>query len=947
MKNITTMLKHSALLLVLLAFFITSCKQKNEESTTTNESLDVNIEKYTLDNGLTVVLHTDTSDPVVAVALTTHVGSAREVKGRTGFAHLFEHLLFLESENLGRGGLDAMSARIGGSGANGSTNRDRTNYYQTVPNDALEKMIWAEADKLGYFINTVTQPVLAKEKQVVKNEKRQGVDNQPYGHEDYVIDRNLYPENHPYHWQVIGSLEDLQNATLEDVKQFYGKYYTPRNTVLTIAGDFEKAQAKEWIEKYFGEIPTGEKLEEQSVPAVALANSKRLMYEDNFARLPQLSMTWPGVKQYSKDYYALNMLVRYMSDGKAAPLNQVLIDSLNMATRVSMRNNSGELAGDVKLTVRAFEEVDLDSVHDAVMNTFANYNQNPITSEALERIKTQNETQFYRGLSSVLGKGFQLAQYEIFAGDAAFINKDLENIKSVTVNDVNRVFKKYIKDKPYIATSFVPRGASSLALKDSKMATVVEEVIVNNANDNVDPNVVATYEKTPSSFDRSIEPAYGAEPSLKVPEVWTDSLSSGIKIYGITNDEVPLVTFNMEIAGGQLLEPADKAGAARLTALLMLKGTQDKSVQQLEEALDDLGTSINIFAGNESVTTTGTTLARNYDKTMELVEEILLQPRWDEEEFEILKKQALSAIEEQLGNPNAIASSKYYKALYGDDHVLSHSGLGTVETVGSLSINDLKQYYATAMAPSNTSFMVVGDIDQDSIGQSLTSLNERWTTVGMEIPVYDPAPAISEPIVLFYDVPGAKQSVLRFGNPSISAMHPDYYAVEVMNYRLGGGGFASQLMQQLREAKGYTYGIGSRFTGNEDLGEFTLSSGVRSNVTLESTALIRNILRNYANSYSDQDLEVTKSYMVKSSAREYETAGAKLQLLNTMQSFDKPADYALQQQQYVRNLTVEQVKVLAQQYINPDAMYYVIVGDAATQFERLKQLNIKNIKLIK
>lgn len=225
------------------------------------QDFSVDFEKFTLDNGLEVIFHEDKSDPVVAVALTFHVGSAREKEGKTGFAHLFEHLLFLESENLGKGGLDKMSSRIGGSGANGSTSRDRTNYFQTVPNDALEKMIWAEADKLGFFINTVTEAVVAKEKQVVKNEKRQGVDNRPYGHVNYVVGKNLYPADHPYNWQVIGSLEDLQNATLADVKEFYNKWYVPNNATLVIAGDFDFEQAKAWVQKYFDEIPRGEEIE--------------------------------------------------------------------------------------------------------------------------------------------------------------------------------------------------------------------------------------------------------------------------------------------------------------------------------------------------------------------------------------------------------------------------------------------------------------------------------------------------------------------------------------------------------------------------------------------------------------------------------------------------------------------------------------------------------------
>ena len=255
---------------------------------TTQSRLKVDYEKFTLDNGLEVVFHTDYSDPVVAVALTAHVGSAREIEGRTGFAHLFEHLLFLESENLGKGGLDKMSARIGGSGANGSTSRDRTNYFQTVPMDALEKMLWAEADKLGWFINTVTDPVLAKEKQVVKNEKRQSGDNRPYGHNSYVIDKQLYPADHPYNWQVIGSLEDLQNATLQNVKDFFNRWYVPNNVTLVVAGNFDPTEAKALVKKYFDEIPSGQEVEVMAKRAGTIAETVKLSHEDNFARVPQL-----------------------------------------------------------------------------------------------------------------------------------------------------------------------------------------------------------------------------------------------------------------------------------------------------------------------------------------------------------------------------------------------------------------------------------------------------------------------------------------------------------------------------------------------------------------------------------------------------------------------------------------------------------------------------------
>lgn len=399
------------LLPLLASFLLSACSPPADNSVEVAEksaqpaesaevSFDVEFEQYELDNGLTVLMHVDRSDPVVAVALTAHVGSAREKTGRTGFAHLFEHLLFLESENLGKGGLDAMSSRIGGSGANGSTSRDRTNYFQTVPNDALEKMIWAEADKLGWFINTVTEPVLAKEKQVVKNEKRMRVDNRPYGHNGYVIGRNLYPEDHPYNWQVIGSLEDLQNAQLEDVKEFFKTWYVPNNVTLVIAGDFDVAQAKQWVEKYFGEIPRGADIPLQDKQPVVLENSKRLYHEDNFARLPMLTLTWPTVHRYHPDEHALDILAALLADGKKAPLHQVLVDEQKLTSGVSMYGSNSELAGSMHLGVRAFDGIDLDQVLVALDEGRARFEKEGFSDADLDRIKAGAERRFYEQFSS-------------------------------------------------------------------------------------------------------------------------------------------------------------------------------------------------------------------------------------------------------------------------------------------------------------------------------------------------------------------------------------------------------------------------------------------------------------------------------------------------------------------------------------------------------------------
>ena len=904
------------------------------------QSVNIEYNKFTLDNGLEVIFHIDRSDPVVAVALTAHVGSARELPGKTGFAHLFEHLLFLESENLGKGGLDKMSARIGGSGANGSTSRDRTNYFQTVPNNALEKMIWAEADKLGYFINTVTESVLAKEKQVVKNEKRQSYDNRPYGHTFKVVDENLYSAGHPYSWQVIGSLEDLQNATLQDVKDFFKRWYVPNNVTLVVSGNFDEAQARQWVHKYFDEIKRGQDIKDLAKLPVKLAKTKKIAFEDNFAKSPELTLTWPTVPKYNADSYALEVLKELLSNGKKAPLNKVLIDDKKLTSNVSMFNYESELAGQLMLQVRAFENTDLNHVQTAINEAFVHFETNGFTNDDLARIKAGQETEFYHGLSSALGKGFQLAQYNIFAKDPGFINQDVKNILAVSKEDVLHVYNKYIKGQNFVATSFVPKGQKTLALKSSVEAQIKEEKIVNGAEETFDASKQARYTKTPSTFDRTKEPIYGESPVIEVPKVWQGELTNKVSLYGIESSEVPLVQLDMTISGGMLFDSPTKVGVANLVAKMMNKGTQNKTPQQLEEAIKQLGASINIYATRDGINVSASTLAKNYQQTMALVTEMLLQPRWDETEFNLAKEDTLSDVKQQQVRPNSVAANQFNKLLYGRGHLLANNKMGNEISVNSITIADLKRYYAHYFSPSLTDFHIVGDISKDQVITSLNVIEQQWQVKDVKLPkiLLPDTPKTAQ--VYFYDIPNAKQSTLNIGYSSLKATDKEYYSAQVMNYILGGGSFASQLTQQLRETKGYTYGVRSGFTGNQLDGRFVISSGVRANVTLEAVSLIKEIVSDYKTNFSEQDLSTTKSFYLKSNARKFETFNAKLNVLKDMSQYNLPVDYVQQRALEVNSLTLNQVKLLAGKHIQTDKMIYLVVGDAKTQLDRLKELGL-------
>ena len=733
--NFTPMIRviRISVFLLVSSMLIAACSKEEVEESNESEGLSINFEKITLDNGLEVVFHQDHSDPVVAVALTFHVGSAREKPGKTGFAHLFEHLFFLESENLGKGGLDKMSSRIGGSGANGSTSRDRTNYFQTVPKDALEKMIWAEADKVGYFINTVTDEVLTKEKQVVKNEKRQSYDNRPYGHTNYVITKNLYPDGHPYSWEVIGTLEDLQQLTLADVKEFHKKYYGPNNATLVIAGDFDMENAKALVHKYFDEIPSGEPVESLAVMPIELPETRKLYHEDNFARLPELNMVWPAVEMYHPDSYALGILSELLTTGKDAPFYKVLVEEKQLTSDVSMYDYTSEIAGEMRLEVRAYPGVDLDTVEAAVLEAFQRFESDGFDAADLDRIKAGIETSYYNGLSSVLGKAFQLAQYNIFAGDPGFINQDIKKTLAVTAEDVRRVYQKYLKGQHYVAISFVPKGTANLAVSESGLAQVIEEQIVDNGEgETFETPGESDYERTASSFDRTVEPPYGESAEVVVPEVWQTELSNGMKVLGIESDELPLVQFVIDIRGGMLLEDPSRTGVSNMLAEMLSKGTAEKTPLELEQAIDALGARINIYASDQHISVSGTTLSRNYAATMELVEEMLMEPRWDSTEFVLTKQEILSQIEQSKGNPNAIAGEVFRRLIYRDN-ILSNNSSGTLQSVQEMTIDDLKNYYERFFAPNLASMHVVGSLGQDEIVAQLDGIQQAMEAKGCQL----------------------------------------------------------------------------------------------------------------------------------------------------------------------------------------------------------------------
>ncbi len=922
---------HSIFTLLIALLLTTNACQNMDKKNTTEFKID--FQKYQLENGLQVVLHEDHSDPIVSVAILFHVGSNREVPGRTGFAHFFEHMLFQNSENVGKGNFFRKIEELGGT-LNGGTWQDGTIYYEVFPKDALEKVLWMESDRMGYMINTVTVPVLENEKQVVKNEKRQRVDNQPYGHTSYVIDKALYPEGHPYNWQVIGSLEDLEAATIDDVKTFYGTYYGPNNATVVLAGDITPEEVKPLIEKYFGEIQA-----KPDVPTIKpqpgqVTENIRLVHEDNFAKLPELTMVFPSVEDGHPDSYALDYLGAILSDGKRAPLYKEIVEEKKLAPRVGAYNSTGEIAGKFMIRIRANENTDLDSVYQGVMNAFQQFEQNGIDDRDMERIKSSQEIAFYDGISSVLSKSFQLAQFNTFRGDPGLLEQEIQKILGVTKEDITRVYNQYLKNKPFIATSFVPKGQLDLALANSQTAEVVEEPIVEGAENAPMAEDEVAFDKTPSQFDRSIEPELGASPDFTVPNIWNEEMPDGLLVYGIENTELPLVEFSLRIKGGMLLDDPNKIGVANLMTDIMMEGTQNKTPEELQDAIGLLGSNISMYTNSEYIELSGNSLTRNFDQTMALVQEILLQPRWDEKEFERLKQKTITDIQQRSAQPNAIASNVFNKLVYGPNHILSNSSLGTEATVASITLDDLKTFYANYFAPNISTMHIAGSVTRDEVKKALAGMVSNWKEKEVAVPEYTAQSAPDHPSLYFVDVPNSKQSVVSVGTIAMKASNDDYFMADLVNYKLGGS-FNSQLNMTLREEKGYTYGARSQFTRRQNEGAFIANSSVRSNVTKESVDIFKDIIDNYGQNFSQEDLDKTKQTYSKSNARAFETLAQKMNMLENISTFDLPSDYVVRQQEKMKALTLPEAQGLIKKYIDPNKMVYVIIGDAATQMDRL------------
>lgn len=918
---------------------VSSCKR------TTDDKLSIEYEKYTMPNGLQVILHPDHSDPIMAYAIMYHVGSSREVPGKTGFAHLFEHLLFGGSENVDPGRFDKIVEDAGGYN-NGFTTRDITTYFEVFPKNALEKVLWLESDRMGFFINSITQRLLAIQQNVVQNEKRESEDNSPYGFTNYVIYKNLYPADHPYSWEVIGEMEDLKNANLDDVRNYYEKFYGPNNATLVIAGDFNSDTVKMLINKYFSEIKSHGEVAPRNPMPVTLTETKKLYHEDNFANVPEITLVWPFPEKYNKDRYALDFLAKLLADGKKAPFYKVLVKEKQLTSGVNAYTDSEELAGEFIINIRANEGKTLKEIEEAVFEAFTRFEHDGITEKDVARVKSMSELDFYQRFNNVNYKSLMLAWYNTCYNNPGFVEQDIENIKAVTRDDIIRAYDKYIKEKPHVVTSFVPKSKPELIADNSVAAGIKEENINEASQVEIAETGKEQIVKTESEIDRTLEPQAGKEPQVNVPEIWKADLQNGIQIYGIQNKELPVININIVIEGGVSQDNINLPGVAGLVGSLLYQGTKNKTPEELEEEIKLLGSNINVYTGREEITMEATTLSRNFEKTVSLMKEILLEPRWDSIEFSLAKIRTKNYILQSEADPNSVAYQTFFKLVYGADHIFGYDTRGTRESIDKISIDDLKAFYDKNFSPSFAKVLISGNVSKEEVLEALKPLEMEWKAKKGTLNNY-PVPAGPEKSnIYFVDIPGSRQSVIYLGYLAITRNNPDFVKADFVNYRLGGA-FTSIFNQILREEKGYTYGAFSYFQDMKITAPFIASTSVRSDATFESVRIFKEEMGKYSNGISELDIQFIKNCLIRSNALRFETNYALVGMLSTMVKYGFPDDYIKNEESIINNMTIDEHKAVTNKYIIPDKMYYLVVGDAATQMKPLEKIGFGKPVLIK
>jgi zinc protease len=892
-------------------------------------------QKFVLDNGLTLILHSDNSDPLVHVDITYHVGSGREDLGKSGFAHFFEHMMFQGSENVDDEQHFKLVTEAGGT-MNGTTNTDRTNYFQTVPANQLEKMLWLEADRMGFLVDAVTQEKFEVQRETVKNERGQRVDNRPYGRLNERVSEALYPAGHAYSWPVIGYLDDLNRVNVNDLKAFFLRWYGPNNATLTIGGDINITETLVLVKKYFGSIPRGPEVAMPEKPVFEITEDRYISMEDN-VHLPLLYMTYPTVSLRHADEAPLDVLSSILGGGKASLLYKNLVKT-QFAVQAEVSHPCAELSCTFSLYAlpHPASGKSLSDIENVIRDTLVEFEQRGVEDDDLLKAKADMEASFIFGLQSVSGKVSQLAANQTFSNNPNHIGQDIARYNNVTKEDVMRVFKKYIKDQHGVIMSVVPNGQlSAIAAKDNFVPGPRSSG--DGASTSADDIAVR---KGVDDFDRSIIPIAGANKAVDIPEMWQHNFDNGISILGAQSSETPTTSVLLKIPAGHYYNAKNTAGTAGLVASMLKESTTERSAEEMSKALQKLGSSIYISAGNLYLNINISSLTKNLDATLTLVNEQLRAPAFLESEFERLKSNAIQGALNNRKDAGYLASTAY-RQLLNADNIAAMPSSGNEKSLTNISLDDVKAFYQQQVKPFGGQLIAVSDLGQAELTKSLSIL-EDWEGKAVDLNLSLPEGDGKMGVIYLVNKDDAAQSAIRIGKRSMTEdITGEYYKSSLMNFALGGA-FNSRINLNLREDKGYTYGARSYFNGGKLSGYYTATAEVRADATDKSIVEFINEIKDYSErGITDDELMFMRNSINQKDALKYETPRAKLAFLAQILEHDLTPDFVRQRAEIVTNITKAEINALAKKHLAVDDMLMVVVGDAKTLRPQLKALGYK------
>jgi zinc protease len=895
MRGLRPFLRATTIAAVLLAVPVLAPPASGQSST----DISIPYERFVLDNGLTVLVHEDHKAPIVAVNVWYHVGSKNEKPGRTGFAHLFEHLMFNGSENYNDDYFKVLEP-LGATDLNGTTNEDRTNYFQNVPTSALDLALWMESDRMGHLVGALDQGKLDEQRGVVQNEKRQG-ENEPYGRVWNEIAENTFPQGHPYSWSVIGSMEDLSAASLEDVHEWFRTYYGPSNAVLVIAGDIDVATAREKVQRYFGDIPAGPPITKHDTWIAKRTGTHRQIMQD---RVPQarIYMAWNVPEWKALEAQHLDLVTDVLASGKTSRFYKRLVYDDQIATDVSAFLDSREIGSLLLVTGTASPGVPLADVERALTEELTRLiNEGPTAAE-LQRVKTQSRAGFIRGVERIGGFGGKsdvLAQGEVYAGDADFYKTRLQRIADATTDDLRLVAEKWLSDGAFV----------------------------------LEVHPFPEYAAAAAGVDRATGlPSTGTPPAAPFPALQRATLSNGLQIVLAERHAVPVVELQLMVDAGYAADQFGAPGSASLAMSMMDEGTSSRTALEISEQLAMLGATLGAGADLDASFVFLSALRENLDASLEIYADVILNPSFPEEDFQRLKRQRVAQIQQEKAQPFGMALRVFSRLLYGEGHAYGNplTGSGTEESVSAMARDDLVGFHRTWFKPNNASLIVVGATTMDEIRPKLERLFRGWRRG--EVPQKNLATVDQKPQSEIYvlDRPGALQSVIFAGHLAPPQANPDEIAIETMNTVLGGE-FISRVNMNLREDKHWSYGAGSIFFPARGQRPFVVYAPVQSDKTSEAMAEIHAELSGIRDDrpVTAEELSRVKDSKTLTLPGQWETGDAVLGSIQQIVEFGLPDDYFATYAGAVRGIGLREVNRAAANTLRPDNVVWVVIGDKA------------------